>query len=104
MKKIAFINQKGGVGKTTCTMNIGAGLNSLGKKVLLVDLDPQAHLTYSLGIEAHELENTVYDLLKGTCKAKQTILSRNGIDLLPSSLELSGAEIEFSGIAGREFL
>jgi chromosome partitioning protein len=104
MKKIAFINQKGGVGKTTCTMNIGAGLSSLGKKVLLVDLDPQAHLTYSLGIEAHELENTVYDLLKGTCKAKETILSRNGIALLPSSLELSGAEIEFSGIAGREFL
>jgi len=104
MKKIAFINQKGGVGKTTCTMNIGAGLSSLGKKVLLVDLDPQAHLTYSLGIEAHELENTVYELLKGDSKAKKTIISRNGIDLLPSSLELSGAEIEFSGIAGREFL
>jgi chromosome partitioning protein len=104
MKKIAFINQKGGVGKTTCTMNIGAGLISLGKKVLLVDLDPQAHLTYSLGIEAHELENTVYELLKGDCKVKNTIIKRNGIDVLPSSLELSGAEIEFSGIAGREFL
>jgi chromosome partitioning protein len=47
MKKIAFINQKGGVGKTTCTMNIGAGLSSLGKKVLLVDLDPQAHLSHA---------------------------------------------------------
>jgi len=57
-----------------------------------------------LGIKAHELENTVYELLKGDCKAKATIISRNGIDVLPSSLELSGAEIEFSGIAGREFL
>jgi len=57
-----------------------------------------------LGIEAHELENTVYELLKGDSKAKKTIISRNGIDLLPSSLELSGAEIEFYGIAGREFL
>jgi len=104
MKIIAFINQKGGVGKTTCTMNIGAGLTMLGKKVLLIDLDPQAHLTYSLGIEAHKLENTVYELLKGNCQAKKVIISRNGIDLLPSSLELSGAEIEFSGIAGREFL
>ncbi|HBY57441.1 MAG TPA: chromosome partitioning protein ParA [Candidatus Atribacteria bacterium] len=104
MKKIAFINQKGGVGKTTCTMNIGAGLCILAKKVLLIDLDPQAHLTYSLGIEAHNLENTVYELLKGNCKAQKAIINRNGIDLIPSSLELSGAEIEFSGIAGREFL
>lgn len=104
MKKIAFINQKGGVGKTTCTMNIGAGLSTLNKKVLLIDLDPQAHLTYSLGIAAHELKNTVYELLKGDCKANNAIINRNGIALLPSSLELSGAEIEFSGIAGREFL
>ena len=65
MKKIAFINQKGGVGKTTRTMNIGAGLKMLNRKVLLIDLDPHAHLTYSLGISAHELKNTVYELLKG---------------------------------------
>ena len=104
MKKIAFINQKGGVGKTTCAMNIGAGLTMLGKKILLIDLDPQAHLTYSLGIKAHDLTATVYELLKGTNKAEKVIIKRNGIDLIPSSLELSGAEIEFSGIAGREFL
>ena len=56
MQIIVLINQKGGVGKTTCAINIGAGLNRLGKRVLLIDLDPQAHLTYSLGIPAHELK------------------------------------------------
>ncbi|MDD3818379.1 MAG: ParA family protein [Actinomycetota bacterium] len=104
MKTIAFINQKGGVGKTTCTMNIGAGLSKLGKKVLLIDLDPQAHLTYSLGIEAHTLQNTVYNLLKGLCRVEEIIITRNGLDLIPSSLELSGAELELSSVAGREFL
>ncbi|GAH53927.1 unnamed protein product [marine sediment metagenome] len=104
MKIIALTNQKGGVGKTTCAINIGAGLSGLGKRVLLIDLDPQAHLTYSLGIPAHELENTVYELLKGTVTLKETIIERNGLSLVPSSLNFSGAEIEFSGLAGREFL
>ena len=61
MQIIALINQKGGVGKTTCAINIGAGLNKLNKRVLLIDLDPQAHF-YSLGIPAHEFKNTVYEL------------------------------------------
>src|SRR5665648_1031892 len=104
MQIIALINQKGGVGKTTCAVNIGAGLNKLKKHVLLIDLDPQAHLTYSLGIPAHELKNTVYELLKGTVSLKETIIERDGLSLVPSSLNLSGAEIEFSGVAGREFL
>ena len=104
MQIIALINQKGGVGKTTCAVNIGAGLNKLRKRVLLIDLDPQAHLTYSLGIPAHELKNTVYELLKGTASLEETITERNGLSLVPSSLNLSGAEIEFSGLAGREFL
>ena len=104
MQIIALTNQKGGVGKTTCAINIGAGLNKLRKRVLLIDLDPQAHLTYSLGIPAHELNNTVYELLKGTVNLKETIIERNGLSLVPSSLNLSGAEIEFSGVAGREFL
>jgi len=104
MKIIALINQKGGVGKTTCAINIGAGLNMLNKRVLLIDLDPQAHLTYSLGLPAHELKNTVYELLKGNVTLKDTIIKRNGLSLVPSSLNLSGAEIEFSGMAGREFL
>jgi len=86
MQIIALINQKGGVGKTTCAINIGAGLNKLGKRVLLIDLDP------------------VYELLKGAVSLKETIIERNGLSLVPSSLNLSGAEIEFSGLAGREFL
>lgn len=103
-KIIALINQKGGVGKTTSTVNIGAGLQKAGKKVLLVDLDPQAHLTYSLGIEAHELENTVYELLKSETRFDQVVVDREGIDVIPASLDLSGAEIELSGIPGRELL
>ena len=75
MQIIALINQKGGVGKTTCAINIGAGLNNLNKHVLLIDLDPQAHLTYSLGIPAHELKNTVYELLKGKADLKETVLA-----------------------------
>ena len=104
MKVIALMNQKGGVSKTTSTLNIGAGLHQLKKKVLLVDLDPQAHLTYSLGIKAHELEKTVYTLLKGDDQVKEVLIEQNGIMIIPSSLDLSGAEIELSGVAGREFL
>jgi len=63
MQIIALTNQKSGVGKTTCAINIGAGLNKLNKRVLLIDLDPQAHLTYSMGMPAHELKNTVYRIL-----------------------------------------
>ena len=72
MQIIALINQKGGVGKTTCAINIGAGLNKLGKRVLLIDLDPQAHLTYSLGIPAHELNNILYSSLRKSEKEMKT--------------------------------
>jgi len=104
MKIIALINQKGGVGKTTSAINIGAGLKQLGQKVLLVDLDPQAHLTYSLGIVAHELGKTVYQLLKGQTALGETIIERDGLKVIPSILDLSGAEVELSSVAGREFL
>ena len=104
MPTIALINQKGGVGKTTSTINLGAGLSMLGKSVLLVDLDPQAHLTYGLGIQAHELDVTVYEVLKGEVQAAAAIVQRDGLEVLPSSLSLSAAEIELSGMAGREFL
>ncbi len=98
------MNQKGGVGKTTSTVNIGAGLNKLGKRVLLIDLDPQANLTYSLGIQGHDLRKTIYELLKGQISTSDVIVEKNGLQVIPASLDLSGAEIELSGMAGREFL
>lgn len=101
---IALVNQKGGVGKTTSTINIGAGLNQLGKSVLLIDLDPQANLTYSLGIEAHNLEATIYELLTGRTTAKNAIIKREAYDVIPASLNLSGAEVELTGTQGRETL
>ncbi|MEW6112773.1 MAG: ParA family protein [Acidobacteriota bacterium] len=104
MATIALINQKGGVGKTTSTINLGAGLAMLGKSVLLVDLDPQAHLTYGLGIQAHDLEATVYEVLRGEVTAQEAILRRDALEVLPSSLGLSAAEMELSGMAGRELL
>ena len=104
LKTIALINQKGGVGKTTSTINIGSGLTRLKQRILLIDLDPQAHLTYSMGIQAHELKKTIYDVLKGSAKVEEAIFKKYGMYVLPASLDLSGAEIELSGVAGREFL
>jgi chromosome partitioning protein len=104
MPVIAVTNQKGGVGKTTSVMNIGAGLARMGKRVLLVDMDPQAHLSYSLGIASHELENTLYEVLKGDTALDGSIVELGGMHVLPSNLDLSGAEVEFAAEAGREFL
>ena len=103
MKIIAFTNQKGGVGKTTSTLNVGTGLAKLGKRVLLIDLDPQAHLTASM-VDSTTLEATVYEFLKGDASLVDAVISTLGVDLLPASLRLSGAEIEFSGEPGREFI
>jgi chromosome partitioning protein len=100
-KVIAISNHKGGVGKTTSAINIGAGLNSLGKKVLLIDLDPQANLSQSLGII--ETERTIYGALRGL-HGLEPISLLPGLDVVPSTLDLSGAEIELSGEAGREFI
>lgn len=98
---ISLSNHKGGVGKTTSTINISAALNQMGKKVLMIDLDPQANLTQSLGIKNPVL--TIYDALKGNQKVKPLTLLR-GFDLIPSDLDLSAAEIELSGEAGREYI
>ena len=101
---IALANQKGGVGKTTSTINIGIGLAQFGRTVLLADLDPQAHLTYSLGIPAHELEATIYEVLRGQITLEKVMLQQYGVTILPASLDLSGAEIELAAVPGREFL
>jgi len=100
-KIIAISNHKGGVGKTTSTINLGAGLNSLGKKVLLIDLDPQANLSQSLGITSPE--RTIYGALRGL-HGIEPISILPGLDVVPSTLDLSGAEIELSGEPGREYI
>ena len=104
MRSRAIVNNKGGVGKTTSAINIGTGLARSGQKVLLVDLDPQAHLTYSLGIQAHELDATVYEVLKGDIAFKDALIEKYGAMVLPASLNLSGAEIELAAVPGREHL
>lgn len=100
---IALCNQKGGVGKTTCALNIAAGLNLLGKKVLLVDFDPQAHLTYSLGVAAHELQKTIYPVIKGSASLEDVLLEHGGLSFLPANLELAEMENEKDLLPGREF-
>ncbi len=102
MRIIAMLNQKGGVGKTTSVANVGAGLANLGASVVLIDLDPQAHLTYSLGIKADELAVTVYELLKGEASLTETLIERDNLKLIPASIDLASAEIEFSTEVGRE--
>ena len=103
MKVFALLNHKGGVGKTTSTINIGAALNRAGKSVLLIDLDPQANLSQSLGIQ--EPAQTIYGIVKGDYLASDAILNiRPGLDVIPSTLDLSGSEIELSTKIGRELI
>lgn len=92
---------QGGVGKTTSAINIGAGLRELGKKVLLIDLDPQANLSISLGIPRQKF--TIYEALRGEGDL-QPYAHRPGLDVVTSSLDLSGAEMELINEAGREFI
>jgi len=104
MRSIALLNQKGGVGKTTTTANLGACLAILGKKVLVIDMDPQANLSVHLGVDIHKLKYSVYDILTGDCKPDDVILNTKiqGLDIIPSNIDLSGAEIELVGVVGRE--
>ena len=98
---ISLLNHKGGVGKTTSAINIGAGLVELGHKVLLLDLDPQANLTVSLGIPRQSV--TIYESLRGEAELEPYTV-KEGMDVVTSSLDLSGAEMELVNEPGREFL
>lgn len=100
-KVISLLNHKGGVGKTTSAINIGAGLVELGKKVLLLDLDPQANLTLSLGAPREKI--TIYESLRGESDLVAYNV-KNNLDVVISSLDLSGAEMELINEAGREYL
>lgn len=100
-KIISLLNHKGGVGKTTSAINIGAGLVELGQKVLLIDLDPQANLTLSLGIPRQKY--TIYESIRGESELVPFTV-KEGMDVITSSLDLSGAEMELINEAGREYI
>jgi len=104
---VAVCNQKGGVGKTTTTINLGAALAEFGRRVLLVDFDPQGALSVGLGIQPHELDATIYNLLmeRGTSPSEVIVkTSVAGMELLPSNIDLSGAEVQLVHEVGREFV
>ena len=105
MKVISFVNQKGGVAKTTSCVNIGASLADQGKTVLLIDLDAQGSLSTSTGLrEIGADELTTYEVLKGADIKEATRTLSEGLSVLPTDIRLSGAEIELSSVPGREFL
>jgi len=101
-RTVVITNQKGGVGKTSTASAIISGLSERGHKILAVDLDPQGNLGFCLGAEIDN-SPTVYELMKGTVSIDKIIQSNNGIDIIPSNIILSGAELEFTE-SGREFL
>ena len=104
-KIIALANQKGGVGKTTTNINLGASLALKGKKILMLDIDPQGNTTSGIGISKRDLEYTVYDLLiEDNFDTKKAIIHTNikNLDIIPASVDLAGAEIEMVQIEGRE--
>ncbi len=103
-KIIAVVNQKGGVGKTTTTVNITAALHGLGKRVLLCDFDPQANATSGMGVDKNTASPNVYDLLISDADPVKAIVSTKFGDVLPSNKALAGAGIEMIGIDSRETL
>ena len=98
---IALANQKGGVAKTTTTLNLGVGLHDLGARVLAVDLDPQSNLSMSQGVDVESLPLGMYHVLVGQASIAEVIETRE-IDIAPAGIELAGAELALSGMIGRE--
>jgi chromosome partitioning protein len=104
---VAICNQKGGVGKTTTTISLGAALAECGRRVLLVDFDPQGALSVGLGFQPHELDATIYNVLMERGLSARDVLFHckvDGMDLLPSNIDLSGAEVQLVHEVGREFV
>ena len=104
-RTVAVANQKGGVAKTTTVASLGTALAEMGKKVLLVDLDAQSCLTFSLGIDPETVELSVHDVLLGRVGAPMAILpTDDGVDLLPATIELAGTEAQLMSRPGREYV
>ncbi len=103
---IVVANQKGGVGKTTTTINLSASLASLGKQVLVVDMDPQGNATSGFGVDKNDIENSVYELLLGLKSVDECILPKvfKNLSLIPSNINLAAAEMELIDIDRREYL
>jgi len=101
---IAVVNQKGGVGKTTTTVNLSASLHQLGKRVLLCDFDPQANATSGVGVDKNTASPNIYDVLINGADPKKAVVSTKHCDVLPSNKALAGAGIEMIGIPDREHL
>lgn len=103
-KVIAVFNQKGGVGKTTTNVNLSACIAEKGKKVCVVDIDPQGNTTSGFGIDKNATENTIYDVILEEVNIREAIVHTEyeNLDLIPSSVQLAGAEIELTGMNNRE--
>ncbi len=103
---IAIANQKGGVGKSTTAINLSSCLAEKGKKVLIIDMDPQGNTTSGIGVDKNRVENTVYEVLIGDCSAKEATISNvfDNIDILPANTDLSGAEIELIDLDDRSYV
>ena len=102
---VALCNQKGGVGKTTSTINLGAALTEYGRRVLLVDFDPPGALSVGLGVQPHQLDRTVYDVLMESSVGLDDVLLKTnvpGMDLVPSNIDLSAAEVQLVNEVARE--
>jgi len=103
-RKISVANQKGGVGKTTTTINLGACLTDLGQRVLIIDTDPQGNATSGLGIKKANVEKDVYDVLVNEYPLKKTIIHTKhpNLDIVPATIQLAGAEMELTTMMARE--
>lgn len=105
-RAIAITNQKGGVGKTTTSINLAAALAMKGKKVLVIDADPQGNTTSGFGIDKNELENTIYELILGECSINDCTIKDviHNVSVIPSNVNLAAAEIELIDVKRKEYI